>query len=170
MKNLFVAGLLSAMAFPALAQAPSIMGVWLVASGKAHIQIAPCADPGRGPICGTIVALINPKGADGKPVEPEIARDFRNPDAGLRDRKVLGQLMGYDFKKASEPNVLRGRDDLQCRDRQELQGQHQPAGRRHVAPARLYRHTDVRRDADLDACALMVATVLRFLHGQSRET
>ena len=106
MKNLFVAGLLSAMAFPALAQAPSIMGVWLVASGKAHIQIAPCADPGRGPICGTIVALINPKGADGKPVEPEIARDFRNPDAGLRDRKVLGQLMGYDFKKASEPNAF----------------------------------------------------------------
>ena len=108
MKNLFVAALLGAMAFPASAQVPSIMGVWRVASGKAHVQIAPCADPGRGPVCGTIVALIDPRGPDGKPVEPEVARDLRNPDAALRERKVLGQVMAYDFKKAAEPNAFEG--------------------------------------------------------------
>ena len=107
MKKLLIAGLLTTVAASAAsAQVPSVMGVWLVASGKAHVQIAPCADPGRGPVCGTIVALINPKGPDGKPVEPEIANDFRNPDIGLRDRKVIGQVMSYDFKKASEPNAF----------------------------------------------------------------
>lgn len=108
MKNLFVACLLCAIASTASAQVPSVMGVWLVASGKAHVQIAACADPGRGPVCGTIVALINPKGSDGKAVEPEVANDFRNPDAGLRDRKVIGQVMSYDFRKASEPNAFEG--------------------------------------------------------------
>ena len=106
MRKLLAMGLLGAMAFPALAQAPSLMGVWRVESGKAHIQIAPCADPGRGPICGTIVALIDPRGPDGKAVEPEVARDLRNPDAGLRERKVLGQVMAYDFKKAAGPNAF----------------------------------------------------------------
>lgn len=108
MKKLFVACLLGAIASTASAQAHSVMGVWLVASGKAHVQIAPCADPGRGPVCGTIVALINPKGPDGKAVEPEIAKDFRNPDASLRDRKVIGQVMSYDFKQASDPNAFEG--------------------------------------------------------------
>ncbi|MCX7363603.1 MAG: DUF2147 domain-containing protein [Alphaproteobacteria bacterium] len=109
MKELFIASLLAALsASTASAQVPSIMGIWLVESGKAHVQIAPCADPGRGPVCGTIVALINPKGADGKPVEPAIANDFRNPDTNLRDRKVIGQVMSYDFKKASEPNTFEG--------------------------------------------------------------
>ena len=109
MIRLVIALLLVMTAFPASAQTPtvlgqSVMGTWLTASKAAQIQLAPCADPVRGPVCGQIVKLIEPKDASGKPMAPEDVVDARNADPSLRDRKVLGMVMLYDFAKTGDPN------------------------------------------------------------------
>src|SRR5438552_271619 len=90
----------------ASAQAPSVMGVWLTASGVAQVQIGPCADPAGGALCGFIVGLINPKGPDGQIVAPDAATDYRNADAKLRSRKVIGMPLIWGFKKTADPNVF----------------------------------------------------------------
>ena len=86
------------------AQVPSVYGLWLIESKSAHIELAPCADAGRGPLCGQIRHLIDIRDAEGKPVKPEDAIDARNADPKLRARKVLGMVMLYDFKPGSESN------------------------------------------------------------------
>ena len=91
-------------AFPASAQTPSVMGTWLTASKAAQIQLASCVDPARGPVCGQIVKLLDPKDDSGKPMAPEEVVDARNTDPSLRGRKVLGMVMLYDFAKTSDPN------------------------------------------------------------------
>jgi uncharacterized protein (DUF2147 family) len=91
-------------AFPASAQTPSVMGTWLTASKAAQIQLSPCTDPARGPICGQIVKLIDPKDDSGKPMMPEEVVDRRNTDPSLRGRKVLGMVMLYDFARTGDPN------------------------------------------------------------------
>jgi len=91
-------------AFPASAQAPSVMGTWLTESKAAQIELAPCVDPARGPVCGQIVKLLDPKDASGKPMMPEEVVDARNTDPSLRGRKVLGMVMLYDFAKTADPN------------------------------------------------------------------
>ena len=104
MTRLFVALLAVLSAFPASAQAPSVIGTWLTASKVAQVQLAPCADPARGPVCGTIVKLIDPKDDSGNPIAPEDVVDRRNPDPAQRGRKVLGMVLLYDFAKSAEPN------------------------------------------------------------------
>lgn len=93
-----------ALANGAAAQQPSVMGTWLVASGKAQVRIQPCADPAAGPLCGYISGLIDPTGPDGKVVPPDQANDWRNSDPALRNRKVLGMPLIWGFKKTSDPN------------------------------------------------------------------
>ena len=107
MRSFVVAGFIAA-ALAAPANAQSTTGVWLTQAKTAQVRIAPCADPARGPLCGTIVKLIDPKGADGKPVAPEEAVDRRNADPALRTRKILGMILLYDFKKGSAPNSFEG--------------------------------------------------------------
>jgi uncharacterized protein (DUF2147 family) len=80
------------------------MGTWLTQSGVAQVRISPCQSPAQGPICGTIVGLINPKGPNGQAVAPEAATDYRNTDPALRGRKVLGMSLIWGFKPTSEPN------------------------------------------------------------------
>jgi uncharacterized protein (DUF2147 family) len=104
MKRAIVALAAAAIAAPASAQAPSVMGTWLTASKAADIKIAPCADPARGPICGSVVRLHDPKGPDGRPIAPELVTDANNVEPGLRGRKVLGMVLLYDFKRGSTPN------------------------------------------------------------------
>lgn len=106
MRKLIVGALAGVLASSASAQAPSVMGTWLTASGKAQVRIGPCADPASGPICGYIASLINPTGPDGVVVAPEAATDFRNSDPALRGRKVLGMPLIWGFKKTSDPNVF----------------------------------------------------------------
>ena len=96
----FLAGAL--LASPAFAA--DIHGVWLTESKAAHVEIYKCPDATNGPVCGRIVRLLDPKGADGKPVKPEDAVDHRNPDANLRTRKVLQMVFLYGFKPASTAN------------------------------------------------------------------
>lgn len=106
MRKLVLAALLGMLASAAQAQSSSVMGTWLTASGLAQIRIGPCADPARGPLCGFVVGLINPKGPDGAAISPEAATDYRNPDAALRTRKVLGMPLIWGFKATSDPNVF----------------------------------------------------------------
>ncbi len=108
MKPHLVALLASLCAFPASAQTPSVMGTWLTASKAAQIRLMPCTDPARGPVCGQIVKLIDPKDANGKPAVPEEITDTRNADASQRGRKVLGMVMLYDFTKTADPNSFEG--------------------------------------------------------------
>jgi uncharacterized protein (DUF2147 family) len=106
MKKLFIGVLLAGFASTASAQAPSIMGTWLTASGVAQVRISPCQDAAHGPLCGFIVGLINPKGPDGVVVAPEAATDYRNTDPKQRGRKVLGMALIWGFKKTADPNVF----------------------------------------------------------------
>ena len=108
MRKLFLAALLAVLVPVASAQAQSIMGTWLSASGVAQVKIGPCADPAAGALCGFIVGLINPKGPDGGVVAPEMANDFRNPTPALRSRKILGMPLIWGFKKTSDPNAYEG--------------------------------------------------------------
>lgn len=108
MKKLLVAAVLASIAVPASAQQPAVMGTWLTASGVAHVRIGPCPDTASGPVCGTVVSLINPKGPNGQGVAPEEATDYRNENAALRSRKVIGMPLIWGFKAASEPNTFEG--------------------------------------------------------------
>ena len=108
MRKLAIAVALISIASTAGAQTPSVMGVWLVEKKTAQVKIEPCADPARGPVCGTIIHLIDPKGPDGKIVSEDIANDWHNVDPKLRDRKVIGIALIYDFKKTSDPNTFEG--------------------------------------------------------------
>ena len=106
MRKLALAALFGALASTASAQQSSVMGTWLTASGIAQVRIGPCPDPANGPICGLIVGLINPKGPEGNPVEPDMATDYRNPDPALRGRKVIGMPLIWGFKKTADPNAF----------------------------------------------------------------
>lgn len=108
MKKLLVAAVLASIAVPASAQQSGVMGTWLTASGVAHVRIEPCPDPASGPVCGTVASLLNPKGPNGQGVAPEEATDYRNENAALRSRKVIGMPLIWGFKAASEPNAFEG--------------------------------------------------------------
>ena len=84
--------------------AADVYGVWSTQAKTAHVEIYRCPDPGRGPVCGRVVRLLAPKGADGRPVKPEEAVDHRNADPALRTRKVLQMVFLYDFKPSSTPD------------------------------------------------------------------
>lgn len=63
--------------------------MWLNEARTAEIEIAPCADPARGPFCGRVVRLLR---ADAPTL------DEHNADPGLRDRKLM-----HGFRPAEEP-------------------------------------------------------------------
>ncbi|MBN9089221.1 MAG: DUF2147 domain-containing protein [Reyranella sp.] len=90
----------------ASAQQQGVMGTWLTESGVAQVKIEPCADAKSGPACGHIVGLINPKGPDGQVVAPEVATDYRNENASLRSRKVIGMPLIWGFKKTNDSNAF----------------------------------------------------------------
>ena len=106
MKEFLAAALIVAGSSGAWAQSPSVMGTWLISSKAAQVQIAPCTDPARGPICGTVVKLLEAKGPNGKVVPPEEATDINNVDPSLRSRKVVGIVLIHDFKKTNDPNAF----------------------------------------------------------------
>ena len=102
------AAALALLAAPAFAQQSGVMGTWLTASGAAQVRIAPCGDAASGPLCGVVVALINPKGPDGKVVAPEAMTDQRNQNPALRERKVIGMPLIWGFKATPDPNTFEG--------------------------------------------------------------
>lgn len=90
---LVTAAALSLTAGAALAADPA-EGVWLVQDQNAKVRIAPC--PGSAAqLCGDIVWLRAPTGADGQP-----KKDAHNPDTALRSRPLMGLTMIRDFRPA----------------------------------------------------------------------
>lgn len=106
MRSLLVLASVTLFASSASAQQPGVMGTWLTESGTAQVKIEPCPDAKNGPVCGHIVGLINPKGPDGKVVAPDVATDYRNENASLRARKVIGMPLIWGFKAAKEGNTF----------------------------------------------------------------
>ncbi len=96
MKRIVLAAILTATALPAASQTSSPMGLWLTEAKTAHVQLAPCSDTARGPLCGTIVKLL----------KDEDSLDGRNADPALRTRRIEGMVFLHDFKKGSEPNTF----------------------------------------------------------------
>jgi uncharacterized protein (DUF2147 family) len=108
MRSFLVLASVVLFASSASAQQSGVMGTWLTESGTAQVKLEPCADVKSGPVCGHIVGLINPKGPDGKVVAPDVATDYRNENASLRSRKVIGMPLLWGFKAASEANAFEG--------------------------------------------------------------
>lgn len=108
MRKLVIAATLLAIsgATTASAQTKSVMGTWLVEKKTAHVKIEPCANPANGPVCGSIVHILVLTGPDGKTTTEAEANDWRNVDPKLRDRKVLGLTIIYNFKATSDPNTF----------------------------------------------------------------
>ena len=57
------------------------VGTWLSADGGTKVRVTDCG----GKLCGTVVWLNDPTGADGKP-----KKDRHNSDASKRERPLLG--------------------------------------------------------------------------------
>lgn len=69
----------------------SIMGQWITDDGKAVVTIAGCGDR----LCGKVSRVLD-RGSD-VPVT-----DLKNPDAGLRNRPILGLPVLYGFTRQGD--------------------------------------------------------------------
>jgi uncharacterized protein (DUF2147 family) len=87
----WIAGLLAG----AARAGESLDGYWMDSDGEVLLKIEPCGYAGMR--CGRVAWLRKPLGADGGPL-----RDFRNPDARLRERLVCGLPVVLHFKKQSD--------------------------------------------------------------------
>ncbi|WP_373086431.1 DUF2147 domain-containing protein [Sneathiella sp.] len=63
------------------ARASDITGTWSTVDNKSHVKIEPCGEK----LCGKVIWLKTPTGADGKPVI-----DKNNSDDALKSRPILG--------------------------------------------------------------------------------
>ena len=79
-------------ALPAAAAVPApIAGNWKTDDGRAIVAVAPCP----GGLCATISRFLVPEPQGG-------ARDAKNPDAKLRNRRLLGSNVLWDLKPAGK--------------------------------------------------------------------
>ena len=87
-------------AHAATTPAPTLpTGLWLDASGRAGITIAPCGEK----LCGTITWLKAPLNAQGKP-----KTDIHNTNAALQSRPLCGLPMLGDFVADDSPGAWTG--------------------------------------------------------------
>ena len=91
MRTLASAFIATAFATASHAATPEdVYGLWLVESGAAIVEIAPCGDRA----CGKIVWLAEPNRPDGSP-----KIDAMNPEASLKSRPICGLPMIGDFSR-----------------------------------------------------------------------
>jgi uncharacterized protein (DUF2147 family) len=72
------------------------LGIWSTDGDDSHVKIEKCGAS----LCGTIVWLKDPLGADGKD-----AVDSNNPDPSLRTHKLVGLPLLSGFEPTDDPNV-----------------------------------------------------------------
>ena len=89
MKRLFSIILFLLMGPHVFAQADKIIGTWLTADKKAHVEMYKTNDI----YYGKITWLAEPNDAAGKP-----KLDSKNPDASKRSQTILNSLIFYNFK------------------------------------------------------------------------
>ena len=80
-------------ATPAGAQSPTPVGVWLDASKRVEVEIAPCGEL----LCGTLVWFRWPNDAQDLPLV-----DLKNADPALRTRPLLGLTILYGLRRTGE--------------------------------------------------------------------
>ncbi len=84
-----IAALASSLAVvPAVAAADLNNTVWNTDDGSAMVKFAPC----KKSLCGRIVNLSEPNGADGQPLV-----DKNNPDLSKRGKPIIGLTTIYDI-------------------------------------------------------------------------
>lgn len=66
----------------------TVTGMWVVETGRAAVDIEPCADK----LCGTIAWMKEPLDAQGKP-----KTDIHNSDVSKRGRPLCGLNLLWDF-------------------------------------------------------------------------
>lgn len=111
MRTLAFAALAALFTLPAQGQTGAdVHGKWLTESTNAQTELYRCVDPARGVICGKVVWLRNATNPDGSPAASvEEVRDVKNPDAALRDRRLIGLEFLYGFKPSEgEPGTYEG--------------------------------------------------------------
>jgi uncharacterized protein (DUF2147 family) len=84
----------------AVAQSQTPVGVWLHDNKRIQIEISPCKDE----LCARIVWLLRPDDAQGQPL-----RDFRNSNAALRERPVLGLTVLEGLRRTGDNRWEDGR-------------------------------------------------------------
>ncbi len=101
-KYLSVALILSVISFFSLSAqgADSVLGLYEVKGGKAHVEIYKCSDK----FCGKIVWLAEPLNKAGKPKV-----DGNNPVESLRTREIMGMNMLWGFNHASGTSYENGK-------------------------------------------------------------
>jgi uncharacterized protein (DUF2147 family) len=82
------------------AESPTPVGVWMHASGRLEVAIAPCGDR----LCGWIVWFKWPNDDEGQPLI-----DLKNPDPALRTRPLLGLAILYGLRPAGDGTWEGGR-------------------------------------------------------------
>ena len=80
-------------ATPSAAQGPTPAGVWLDASERVQVEIAPCGDE----LCGTLVWFRWPNDAQDLPLV-----DLKNADPALRSRPLMGLKILYGLHRTGE--------------------------------------------------------------------
>jgi uncharacterized protein (DUF2147 family) len=100
---------LSAGAARAQSSPSSVYGKWMVQGGEGIVELSPCDDPARGPLCGRIVWLRDARNPDGsKTASVDDVTDVLNADPTLRQRKLLGMFGMYGFHYGPEPGSFEG--------------------------------------------------------------
>jgi uncharacterized protein (DUF2147 family) len=78
---------------PAAAQSPTPAGVWLDASERVQVEIAPCGEE----LCGTLVWFRWPNDAQDLPLV-----DLKNANPELRTRPLMGLTILYGLRRTGE--------------------------------------------------------------------
>jgi uncharacterized protein (DUF2147 family) len=75
-------------ALPASAQAPSMLGVWVLDEGRGRISVYRCGVH----LCGQLISLRQPLGADRRP-----RRDEKNPEPVERNNPLLRKTILWNL-------------------------------------------------------------------------
>lgn len=97
MKSTALAALTLLTAMPCLAGDPT--GSWLTRNGESKVAMSKCGQA----LCGTITALKQPNGTDGKPKV-----DSNNPDTSKRNRPIIGTMIVLNMAPSGTPDKWNG--------------------------------------------------------------
>jgi uncharacterized protein (DUF2147 family) len=93
-------------AMPTSAQQSGVMGTWLTESGVAQVKIEPVPQCPERAFVRLHRRADQSQGAGRQGRGADVATDYRNENASLRSRKVIGMPLIWGFKKTSDPNTF----------------------------------------------------------------
>jgi uncharacterized protein (DUF2147 family) len=100
-RNMSLLLLAMAIAVPVHADSPDgVLGTWLTADGKAHVEIVKHGDAYDGNIVWLKEPVYGPDDKKGTPGQPKV--DLNNPDKSLQSRPIVGLPLIQGFKYAGD--------------------------------------------------------------------